>query len=232
MPDSLLRDLNREHSKMEASIAKMNHHYGELEEYVRQYIEQTTTEWAKLVLNHPKSLLLIVETTRTDGGENEPIRLTTLPLAGGEVWDQLLRPIYSQDLTGSAYHGLTMDDLKDKPRIVDAWTDIEKALEDHHIIIFNADFARDALRSVCRTHLLDDAFCLHNKVKEYYGEFYELSLEKILSYQDIDKKREDLKDSRERIRVLAQIIRNLSTGIKKKTQEPEENEKPLDDCPF
>lgn len=232
MPDSLLRDINRERSKMEASIRKLDYHYEQMASYVQSHLEHSTIEWARLVLDHPKSLLLIVETTRTDGGENEPIRLTTLPLVGGEIWDQLLQPIYSQDLTGSAYHGLTMDDLKDKPRIVDAWTDIEKALEDHHIIIFNADFARDALSSVCRTHLLDDAYCLHNKSKEYYGEFYELSLEKILSYQDIDKKREDLKDSRERIRVLAQIIRNLSTGMKKKTQEPEENENPLDDYLF
>lgn len=232
MSDSLLRDINREQSKMQATIANFNRHYEDLEEYVRQYIEQTTIEWAKLVLDHPKSLLLIVETTRTDGGENEPIRLTTLPLAGGETWNQLLHPTYSQDVTGSEYHGLTMDDLKDKPRIAEAWPDIAKTLADRHIIIFNADFACDALRSVCQTHLLDDAYCLHNKCKEYYGEFYGLSLEKIIGYQGIEKKREDLKDSRERIQMLAQVIRNLAAGMKKHLQEPEEFEDSLDDHPF
>lgn len=232
MSDSLLRDLDREQSKMFASIGILNHHYGEMTSYIQRYLEQSIIEWATLVLDHPKSLLLIVETTRTNGGENEPIRLTTLALASGEIWDQLLQPTYTQDVTGFEHHGLTMKDLEDKPRIADAWPDIVKMLADRHIIVFNADFARSSLRSVRRTHLLDGAYCLHNKSKEYYGQFYELSLEVILGYQGIDKKREDLKDSRERILMLAQVIRNLATGMKKRVQEPEASEDSLDEHPF
>ena len=73
--------------------------------------------------------------------------------------------------------------------------------------------------------MLDDAFCLHNKCKEYYGEFYDLSLEKVLSYQRIDKKREELKDSRERILMLAQVMRNLAVGM---TKQPPQDVDSLD----
>lgn len=232
MPDSILRDLNREQSKIQATIANFNHHYGDLEGYVRQYVEQTTIEWAKLVLDHPKSLLLIVETSLTDGGDNEPIRFTGLPLAGDEIWDQLIHPTLSKDVYWTEHHGLTMSDMENQPSIAEAWSDIEKVLADRHIIIFGADYARNTLRTMCRTRLLDDAYCLHNKAKEYYGEFYELSLRTVMSYQGIDKKREDLKDSRERVLVLAQVVRNLSTGMKKQVQESEEHDDSLDEHPF
>jgi DNA polymerase III epsilon subunit-like protein len=238
MSDSLLRDLDRERSKMQADVEKFNRHYEDLVEYVRQHVEQTTIEWAKLVANHSKAILLIIETTHVVDendytyGDSEPIRFTTLSLADGEIWDQLLHPEHSKAVRGSEYHGLTMDDLKDKPRIADVWTDIEKMSEDCHIIVFNADHALSALRNIRRTHLLDGAYCLHNKSKEYYGQFYELSLETILSYQGIDKKREDLKDSRERILMLAQVVRNIAAGMKKKEQEPEVDENSLDEHPF
>src|SRR5436190_22175692 len=126
--DSLLRDMNRERSKMQSDIDNLNRHYENLHGYVRQYIQQATVEWAKLVVSHPKTLLLVVETTRivdesgySYGGEVEPIRFTTLSLLEGSVWDQLLRPTHSRQVQGSEYHGLTRTQLEDKPNISEAW---------------------------------------------------------------------------------------------------------------
>jgi len=77
------------------------------------------------------------------------------------------------------------------------------------------------LQSVGQPYALEGVYCLHNKCKEYYGEFYDLSLEKVLAYQGIDKKRDELKDSQDRLLMLAQVVRNLAAGMTKQTQTEE-----------
>jgi DNA polymerase III epsilon subunit-like protein len=236
--DSILRDIDREQGKMWADVDNLHRHYEQMAGYVRQHLVQSTIEWAKLIVSHPQALLLVVETTPIldENGyvvarEYEPIRLTGLELVNGEVWDQLIHPTHSKAVQGTEYHGLTMAELGSMPRLTEFLPRNTAMLKHRHIIIFNADFARQAIQSVYTTPVLDNAFCLHNKVKEYYGEFYELSLEKVLSYQGIDKKRDELKDSRERIQMLAQVIRNLAAGITK--QEPESKDTDsLDEHPF
>ena len=239
--DSVLRDIEREKSKMQADVANLFRHHEKLQNYVRQYIEQTTVEWARLVMSHPKALLLAVETTKmvdetgyASSGESEPIRFTTISLTSGEVWDQLLHPFYSKGITGTEYHGLQWSDLEDKPTISEVWLGLAERLEGRQVIIFGADYARQALGTVHHAHLLDGAHCLHNKCKEYYAEFYELSLEKILTYQGIDKKREELRDSRDRLLMLLHVINNLAAGMAKSRQEPEPsgNLDDLDSHPF
>lgn len=225
--DSLLRDINRERSKMQSDIENLHRHYDQLQGYLYQYLKQATVDWAKVVIDHPRALLLIVETTRivdsegdSYGGDVEPVRLTSLSLATDEMWDQLLFPTYSQGIRGTEYHGLVLADLEGRPRFADAWPSIAEALKDHHIIIFGADWALQALRSVHPTSMLN-VVCLHNKCKEYYAEFYDLSVEKVLGYQGVDMRREQLKDSRERIQMLAQIVKNLAVGMEKRSQEAE-----------
>lgn len=227
--DSVLRDIDRESSKMRTDIDNLYRHYEKLQRHVSQYIEETTIEWASLVATHPKTLLLIVETTRIVDehgyayGDSEPIRFTTLSLTDGGIWDQLLHPTHSKGVQGSEYHGLTQADLSDKPRLADAWPGIGEQFEGRQLLIFGRDWARNALRSVIQKFgVLDGAFCLHNRCKEYYGQFYELSLEKVLSYQGISKRREQLTDSRERILMLAQVVRNLAAGMPKQDQEEDE----------
>ncbi len=233
--DSVLRDIEREKSKMQADTENLFRHYEKLAGFVRQHLEASTIEWAKLVTSHPGALLLVVETTRVvdesgyaSSGESEPIRFSTRQLVSGEAWDQLLHPTYARNVRGSEYHGLTMDDLEDKPRLANVWPEIVETLAGHPVIVFGADYVRQALRTVYQTHLLDDAFCLQNKCKEYYGEFYDLSLEKILGYQAIDKKREELRDSRDRLSMLMMVVRNLAAGMAKKVQEPEPSDE-IDD---
>lgn len=238
--DSLLRDIDREHSKMLSDITKLNQHYANLQDFTYQYIKQTTIEWAKLILDHPKALLLIVESTRivdkdgwTTSGDSEPIRFTTLTLTSRQIWDQLIYPSQSQSVGGAEYHGLTLADLEGMPTISEAWLRIVEALEGRHIIIFGAGYASQAVRSVFPTRILEDATCLHNRCKEYYREFYELSLEKVLAYQGIDKKRSELTDSRDRILEQAQVIRNLAAGMEKQVQESETSDDDfIDDHPF
>lgn len=239
--DSILRDIDREHGKMLADITKLNQHYANLQDFTYQYIRQTTIEWAKLVQDHPKTLLLIVETTliadkdgyHIYGNQSEPIRFTTLSLTSGQVWDQLIYPSQSQCVQGTEYHGLKLADLEGMPTLNEAWLKIIEALEDRHIIIFGVDYASQAVRSVLPTRIIADATCLHNKCKEYYREFYELSLERVLAYQGIDKKRSQLTDSRERILEQAQVIRNLAAGMEKQVQEPESSgDDTIDDHPF
>lgn len=173
--DSLLRDLNREQQKMQADVANLSRHYENLHGYVRQYLEASIIEWAKLIVDHPRAILLVVETTRIvheDGystsGDSEPIRLTTLSLTNGEIWDQKIQPTYSKRVDGTEYHGIMLPDLLDKPRLSDIWTDLVERLDGKHIIVFGADWARQAVRAVFPTHLLDNTFCLHNKAKEYW----------------------------------------------------------------
>ena len=242
--DSILRDIDREHGKMLSDITKLNQHYDNLQDFTYQYIKQTTIEWAKLILDHPKALLLIIESTRIVdqngyaiyggyGEDSEPIRFTTLSLTSGQIWDQFIYPSQSQCVQGTEYHGLTLADLEGMPTISEAWLKIVDVLADRHIIIFGADYARQVIRSVYPAHILNDATCLHNRCKEYYREFYELSLEKVLAYQGINKKRSQLTDSRERILMQAQVIRNLAAGMEKQVQEPEtSDDDTLDDHPF
>jgi DNA polymerase III epsilon subunit-like protein len=212
---------------MSADIVNLNRHYEKLHNYVYLHIQQGVKEWARLISDHPRALLLVVETTQiidSNGyatGSSEPIRISGLSLADGEIWDQLLSPTYSLEVRGAEYHGLSLDDLKSKPRLAGAWSSLVVKLLNRHVVIFGAAWARDALRSVTQSQVLDEAFCLHSKTKEFYNEFYDLSLEKILSYQGIDKKREELTDSRDRLQVLAQVVRNLAVGMAKQTPESE-----------
>jgi len=235
--ESVLRDLEREKSKMQTDVDNLYRHYEKLQGYVRQYIESTTIEWAKLVASHPKAILLVVETIRildetgyASSGESEPIRFTTLSLASGEMWDQLIYPTFSRQVQGAEYHGLTLAELEGKPTISEAWPTIAETLESRQVIIFGAEWARRAIQTVYPTHALDGAYCLHNKAKEFYGEFYELSLQKILTYQGIDRQREQLRDSRDRLLMLAQVITNFAAGMAKQPQEPEASD--LLDHPF
>lgn len=236
--ESLLRDLDRERSKMQKDVDNLERHYQQLAGYVSQYVRQAVVEWAKLILNHPRALLLVVETTKILGesgyaisGESEPIRMAGLSLAhpDGLMWDVLVHPTYSHGVGGFEYHGLTLADVQEKPRFADVWPEIAEKLQGRHIIVFGADWARSALRMVSSSRVLEDAYCLHNKAKEYYGEFYELSLETILSYQGIDQKRDELKDSGDRLLVLAQIIRNMAEGMARQTKAEETVEEDLGD---
>jgi DNA polymerase III epsilon subunit-like protein len=238
----MLRDINREQQKMQSDVDNLNRHYGKLQAYLYEYIEQSVVEWSKLIVDHPKTLLLIIETTRivdengnSYGGGSEPIRFATLSLVSGEIWDQLLYPSYSRDVRGTEYHGLQWSDLEGKPTISEAWPKIVEVLGDRHIVVFGAEWALNALRSVRQTHLLDEAFCLHSKCKEYYNEFYELSLEKVLSYQGIEKKREELSNSLDRLAMLAQVVRNLAANTKKQeaaTAASDDMLSDLDEHPF
>lgn len=238
--DSVLRDLHREQAKMQGDISNLSRHYENMRDYVRQYLEATTIEWAKLVADHPKALLLVVETTHIvdengyyTSSDSEPIRLTTFSRVRGEIWDQKIQPTYSKGVQGTEYHGLVLADLLDKPRLADIWPEIVERLDGKHLIIFGANWARLAMRTVQPAHLpaLDNAACLHNKCKEYYDEFYEISLEKVLSYQGIDKPRTELRDSRERVVMLDQVIRNLATGMTKQDRS-DDDLSDLDERPF
>ena len=108
--ESVLRDIERERSKIQTDVENLFRHYEKLAGFVRQHLEQTTIEWAKLVASHPKALLLVVETARildetgyASSGESEPIRFTTLSLASGEMWDQLIYPTFSRQVQGAEY---------------------------------------------------------------------------------------------------------------------------------
>jgi DNA polymerase III epsilon subunit-like protein len=240
--DSILRDLNREQQKMQADVINLNRHYENLRDYVRQYLEATTIEWAKLVIDHPRTLLLAVETTHIVdengnyyNGNSEPVRLTALELVSGEIWDQKVLPTYSKRVQGTEYHGIVLADLLDKPRLADVWPEIVERFDGKHLIIFGADWARSAIRTVQPVHLLalDNAVCLHNKCKEYYSEFYEISLEKVLNHQGINKTRYELRDSRDRVAMLDLVVRNLATGLAKQEQNrPDDSLSDLDDHPF
>jgi DNA polymerase III epsilon subunit-like protein len=236
--DSFLRDIDRSRSKMQTDVERLYRHYDQLAAFVHQYTEQTTVEWARLVATHPQTLLLIIETTpvvdragSASSGGNEPIRMTAYqPATETVVLDQLLHPTHSHDVKGFEYHGLLMSDVVDMPRLADAWPKIAEVLENHHIIVFGLSYARQALQTVSTTRILDTACCLHNRCREFYGEFYYLSLDQIFHYQGIDKSREALKDSRARILVLAQVLNNLAQGMKKQVPEPESATEPfLDD---
>lgn len=65
---------------------------------------------------------------------------------------------------------------------------------------------------------LPGATCLHTKCKRYYGQFYDLSLQTVLSYQGVNKTRTEMTDSRERIEMQVLVLRNLAEG-KAKVQE-------------
>jgi DNA polymerase III epsilon subunit-like protein len=240
MPESFLKHISYKQGKMQGAIANMNRYYDEMTDFIRQYIVETTVEWAKLVVSHPKTTLVIVETTpivddmgNSYTGESEPIRITTFFFEKETyILDQLICPTISKDVKGTEYHGLSWSDVREYPRFDEVLPRIEEHLKDRVVIIFNADWARQALSTVSRSDIFKDALCLHNKAKEYYGQFYELSLQTVLEYQGINKTRDQLKDSRERILMLAQVVRNLAAGMKKVEPEPEPEETDLDEHPF
>lgn len=232
-----LRDINREQAKMKTDVESLTRHYGQLESFLYGYIRQSVIEWARLIETHQKAVLLIVETTQivdANGhglsSHNEPIRFTTRQLATGEVWDQLIHPTHSEGIAGTEYHGLSWFDVLDQPKISDAWGNIAEHLADRQVVIFNAQWARDSVKTTYPTRFLDSAFCLQNKAREYYNEYYGLSLAKVLEYQGIDKKREDLRAAPARVVMLDLVLHNLAAGMEKKPEPAVLDD--LDDHPF
>lgn len=222
----MLKDIGREKGKLDGDvqqfIQQFSYHYAKLSAFVENLIVDSVVEWAQLIASHQDATLVIIETTKAYGQHghllgDEPIRLTTLDLVSKTLHDYLFRPETAKEITSTAYNGITMEDLIGQPLFKDAWPGLKEQLADRLVIVFGLDYAKKA---IWLDHTpFKRAFCLHNKTKEFYGEFYGLSLETVLSYQGINKTREELKESTERIYYLAQVIEKLAEG-KPKVQVP------------
>ena len=237
--ESLFGKIDYLRTKMKSDMDKLVSHYDEHTAFVQQSIRQGIIDWAKVIVDHPKALFVIIETTpivNANGSvlqEHEPIRFTSFDPVKDKLYDQMFAPTHSKEVRGTEHHGLTLADVENEPRLADVWPSLAVAIFDRQIVIFGADWARHALTGIVpHAPLLDNAFCLHNKCKDYYGEFYYISLEKVLGYQGIDKKREELNDSRDRIVMHAQILENLAAGMEKQEPAQEEGLDDLPDHPF
>jgi hypothetical protein len=236
--DHFLKEMMRESEKMRQDAESIQRHYEKLVGYVKQSTQANTIEWAKLILMYPGTHLLIVDTTplideygAVYSLQGEPIRLTAYNLRDQAiVIDQQVAPVFSKAIRGFEYHGLK--DTWDMPRLADIIDQVTSILDGAPVVVFGLEFAQRALQMVStRRRILDNGHCLHTRCRDYYWEFYYLGLDQVLQYQGINKRRSELTDSRERVKVLAEVLSNLAKGLPK--QDPPAPKKDLaDDEPF
>lgn len=236
--------------KLDDDIARLQRHLQDVVDAAKDFSRSNAIEWARLAVTHPYAVLLIIETTHIVRkqpvyqvlAEIEPIRFTTLNLSNGELFDQKVRPTLSEEITETGLHGLTMDNLEDKHLLGYYWSEIESHLLNRQVIIFGKEHAESALDHAMLQHdIIKDAFDFHSICQGYYTQFYDLSLERVLAYQGIDKKRHELKDSVERIRYLEKVLRNISIRLERHSIQYEgysddpfvtDEESSLDEHPF
>lgn len=99
---------------------------------------------------------LIIDTETTGLGSNaQIIELAIIDHLGKTIFDQRFKPTVDIEPRAEEIHGISMDDLLDKPSWPDKVEEIKKILLSKPVVIFNADFDLGMLASTTISFSLD-----------------------------------------------------------------------------
>jgi DNA polymerase-3 subunit epsilon len=121
-----------------------------------------------------KPLYLDTETTGLRDLD-EIVEISILDHDGGVLFDSLVRPTCRIPADAIAIHGITDDMVRDAPRWIDIWPEVEAVLRGREIAIYNADFDIRMVQQSHRIHkvsgisLPSDYFCIMKLYAQFYG---------------------------------------------------------------
>lgn len=124
-----------------------------------------------------KPVYIDTETTGT-GPNDSIIEIAVIDHDGSVLVDSLVKPVGKISAGARAVHGITNEMIKDAPRWDAVWVQVEAALLDRPVGIYNADFD---LRMMHQSHQLNwlrwsdpkgvEFFCIMKLYAQFYGQW-------------------------------------------------------------
>lgn len=117
-------------------------------------------------------LFLDTETTGLDEG-SEVVEIALVDVNKGTLINERCKPKKSIPYAASKIHGITDDDVVDKPPFDKVWARIKEHLQERPVAIYNSAYdVRMISQSLNTTEpLFSRTFCIMKLYAEYYGEF-------------------------------------------------------------
>ncbi len=150
----------------------------------KQKAKENFKKWAE---NRENYLILDSETTGLES-DDEIIELAIIDLHGNTLFHSMFKP--TKPITPGAYevHGISNNELKDKPRWSEMYKIVHKIIKDKTLLIYNADFD---IRMLLQTNDLHGVYfdipnyecvmknyaSIHSYYSEKYKDFKWISLE-------------------------------------------------------
>jgi DNA polymerase III epsilon subunit-like protein len=124
-----------------------------------------------------KPVYLDTETTGI-GSTDSIVEISVIDHDGRVLLDQLVKPVGSIAPDAMAIHGITNEMVREAPRWEAVWPDVEAALSDRVVGIYNADFDLRLLRQTHQKNWLRwsdpenaEFFCIMKLYAQFYGEW-------------------------------------------------------------
>lgn len=108
--------------------------------------------WAKRLLRED-FVILDYETTDIEG---EPIQIALVDGRGRRLINQLVRPSLPIHPKAQAIHGISIDDVRDKPTFVDLYPRLKQLLQNRVVVAYNAEYERKTTARTLALYGLSD----------------------------------------------------------------------------
>jgi DNA polymerase-3 subunit epsilon len=106
---------------------------------------------------------------------DEIVEISVLDHDGDVLFDSLVRPTRRIPADAIAIHGITDDMVREAPRWIDIWPEVEAILQRREVAIYNADFDVRLIRQSHSVHRVSslrlprDYFCIMQLYAQFYG---------------------------------------------------------------
>ena len=124
-----------------------------------------------------KPVYLDTETTGT-GPNDSIVEISVIDQDGSVLVDRLVKPVGTIPSDASAIHGITNDMVQTAPRWEAVWPEVEAALENRAVGIYNADFDIRLMKQSHQKNWLRwrdpegaTFFCIMKLYAQFYGEW-------------------------------------------------------------
>ena len=137
-------------------------------------------------------IYLDTETTGM-GYHDEVVEIAILDHDGSVVIDSLVKSIGEISSEAFAVHGITKGMVADAPTWGELWPEVEAALKDRVVAIYNAEFDNRMMMQSNRLHGLSwvpqykDSFCIMKLYAQFYGQWN--SYHNSFTWQSLDSAR-------------------------------------------
>jgi DNA polymerase-3 subunit epsilon len=106
----------------------------------------TAVEWARALVEHPQTWLVLDTETTGLGYEDEIVQIGLLAPDGTVLLDTLIRPTKPIPAAATAIHGITNEHVQDAPTMTDVYITLQQVIGAKNLVIYNAEFDRRMLK--------------------------------------------------------------------------------------
>lgn len=127
----------------------------------------------RMTANSPVDNVVVLdtETTGLEPGKDEVLSIAIVDIDGNELFHSLIRPLERKRWPkATEIHGITWQDVKDKPTIYDVGDEVAEILENASLIVgYNVEFDMDMLTENGLPSINTECYDLMNEYAQAYG---------------------------------------------------------------